>query len=145
MNFTKARKKKGIASLEVTPLVDVVFLLLIFFLLTATYVKHPNIDIKLPKASSQDVFNKTKDFAIAIKKNGDIKVENKIVSISQLKTSFKNKLAKDGPDTVVIINADKGALHGRVVQVMDLAKKNGFSKLAIAVDAPVSDEDENKK
>lgn len=135
MKFNSDKKNRAIASLEVTPLVDVVFLLLIFFLLTATYVKNPNIDIDLPKASSQELFPKDKDVTVAVKKDGTLKVENENMSLSALETYLKKRLSKTGKETVVIVKADKGARHGKVVTVMDMAKRVGYSKLAIAVDA----------
>ncbi|MBN2803982.1 MAG: biopolymer transporter ExbD [Deltaproteobacteria bacterium] len=140
MNFNPDEKSKGISTIELTPLVDVVFLLLIFFLLTATYVKNPNIDIDLPKATPQETFTKDNDLTIAIKKDGTIRYDNDSVSILKLKEIFENKIKKGGKNAVVIVKADKGSTHGRVVEVMDLAKSSGFSKLAIAVSAPVESE-----
>ncbi|MBN2340257.1 MAG: biopolymer transporter ExbD [Deltaproteobacteria bacterium] len=142
MKFTSDKKNRAIATLEVTPLVDVVFLLLIFFLLTATYVKNPNIDIDLPKASSQEMFPKDKDITVAIKKDGTMKVENEVVTLKKLETYLKKRLSKSGKAAVVIVKADKGAKHGNVVSVMDMAKRVGYSKLAIAVDAPAGGDTE---
>ncbi|MCK9522364.1 MAG: biopolymer transporter ExbD [Proteobacteria bacterium] len=138
MNFRGSRKTRTPAALEITPLVDVVFLLLIFFLLTATYTKNPNLDINLPKASPQELFNKTKDVSVGIMENGTIKYENRVVDIADLEKHLHARLREDGADAVVIIKADKGAKHGAVVEVMDVSKKVGFNKLAIAVDATSS-------
>ncbi|MBN2718657.1 MAG: biopolymer transporter ExbD [Deltaproteobacteria bacterium] len=135
MNFSTDKKNRTIATLEVTPLVDVVFLLLIFFLLTATYVKNPNIDIELPKASPQDLFPKDKDLTVVITKDGSIRVEKDALSMKQLEDYMKKRLKASGKDAVVIVRADKGARHGNVVDVMDMAKRIGFGKLAIAVNA----------
>ncbi len=120
--------------LEITPLVDIVFLLLIFFLLTATYVKNPNLDISLPKASLNQVTSHKKDLAIAVKADGEIRYENKDISIEQLEGILRAEYAEN-EDAIIVIRADKEARHGRVVEVMDLGKKIGFAKLAIAIQA----------
>ena len=133
MNFSTRKKNRAIATLEVTPLVDVVFLLLIFFLLTATYVKNPNIDIDLPKASPQELFPKDKDVTVAVKKDGTIRVDKETYTMKALEKYLREQLKKSGKNAVVIVNADKGARHGRVVSIMDLAKKVGYGRLAIAV------------
>ncbi|MBN2527361.1 MAG: biopolymer transporter ExbD [Deltaproteobacteria bacterium] len=136
MNFSTGKKNRAIGALEVTPLVDVVFLLLIFFLLTATYVKNPNIDIDLPKASSQELFPKNKDVTIAVKRDGTVKVDKDTVTMKELESYLKNRLKKSGKEAVVIVKADKGARHGKVVSIMDMAKRVGYSRLAIAVNTP---------
>jgi len=132
MNFTSNRKTKGIGALEVTTLVDIVFLLLIFFLLTATYVKNPNLDINLPKASSNQTTSHQKELTVAIKKDGEIRYENEQISMEKLNGILSARFSED-KSTIVVVRADEGAKHGRVVQVMDAAKKVGFEKLAIAI------------
>ncbi len=134
MNFRSKSGSKGIAALEITPLVDIVFLLLIFFLLTATYVQNPNLDISLPKASVDQVTNHQKDFTIAIKEDGELRYNNVVVSLERLEGILTSEYAQ-GEDSVVVVRADEGARHGRVVEVMDLAKRIGFGKLAIAIKA----------
>jgi len=134
MDFRGNRQAKRTVALEITPLVDVVFLLLIFFLLTATYVKNPNLDISLPKASLSQVTSHNKDIAIAIKKDGEVRYENQEVSLDRLEGILAAAFSEN-QDAIVVIRADRDAKHGRVVEVMDLAKKIGFSKLAIAIQA----------
>ena len=135
MNFSSRKKNRAMATLEVTPLVDVVFLLLIFFLLTATYVKNPNIDIDLPKASPQEQFPKNKDVTVAIREDGTVRVEKDTLTMQELEKYLKDRLKQSGKDAVVIVKADKGTRHGKVVSIMDMAKRVGYGKLAIAVDS----------
>ena len=134
MNFGRDRSRRGIMALEITPLVDVVFLLLIFFLLTATYVKNPNLDITLPKASIDQVTSKQRDVSIAVTEDGDVRYEGKVVSMDRLEGILRAEYSED-EDSIVVIRADKESRHGRVVEVMDLAKKVGFGRLAIAIQA----------
>jgi biopolymer transport protein ExbD len=134
MNFRSERKSRHTVVLEVTPLVDIVFLLLIFFLLTATYVKNPYLDINLPQASLNKVTNHKKDIDIGISDDGEVRYDNKNVSIEQLEGILRAEYAANA-EAVVVIRADKSSKHGRVVDVMDLAKRIGFEKLAIAIQA----------
>lgn len=134
MNFRRERRSRGIMALEVTPLVDIVFLLLIFFLLTATYVKNPNLDINLPKASINQVTSHKRDITIAIRKDGELRYENQEVAPEKLEGILRAEFAED-QESIVVIRADEGTRHGRVVEVMDLAKRVGFAKLAIAIRA----------
>ncbi len=134
MNFRGGRKARGTVVLEVTPLVDIVFLLLIFFLLTATYVKNPNLDISLPKASLDQVTSHKKDISIAVKQDGEVRYDHKDISMKQLEGILLAEYSEN-EDAIIVIRADKKSQHGRVVEVMDLAKKIGFSKLAIAIQA----------
>jgi biopolymer transport protein ExbD len=134
MKFRKEKKARGTVVLEVTPLVDIVFLLLIFFLLTATYVKNPSLDISLPNASINQAANHKKELSIAIKADGDIRYENEKVSLERLEGILRAQYSEN-KDAIIVIQADKKSQHGSVVTVMDLSKKIGFAKLAIAVQA----------
>lgn len=134
MNFRNNRNNRNMVVLEVTPLVDIVFLLLIFFLLTATYVKNPYLDINLPEASLNKVANHKKDIDIGVAEDGELKFNNENVSIDKLESLLRAEYAENA-EAVVVIRADKASTHGRVVDVMDLAKRIGFNKLAIAIQA----------
>lgn len=134
MNFTAHRKSKSTAVLDITPMVDIIFQLLIFFLLTATYVKNPHLDINLPQASLNKSADNKKDIEIGVKDNGDIRYDNKNITMEQLEGILRSEYADDAA-AIIVIRADKSSTHGRVVDVMDLAKHIGFEKLAIAVRA----------
>ena len=134
MKFSTERKFRGTVVLEVTPLVDIVFLLLIFFLLTATYVKNPHLDINLPEASVNQVSNPKKDIDVIIREDGELRYDSKDVSIDQLEGILRAEYANSN-DTIIVVRADEGAKHGKDVDVMDLAKRIGFNKLAIAIQA----------
>lgn len=134
MKFQRERGSRIIAALEITPLVDIVFLLLIFFLLTATYVKNPNLDINLPKASINQVTSRERDITIGITKKGELRYDAQEISIQKLEGILRAAYA-DRSESIVVIKADDGARHGRVVEVMDLAKRVGFARLAIATQA----------
>lgn len=135
MNFHSKHtvSKKTQAVIEVTPLVDIVFQLLIFFLLTATFVKNPNFDVNLPDVSSKLTSNVKEDVRIVILKSGKIKYDNKVVNKNQLKEILQERFKSD-PTSIVLIQADKDTVHGNVVDIMGMAKDAGFSRLGIAVE-----------
>lgn len=135
MNFRNKISAPGRTQvvIEVTPIVDIVFQLLIFFLLTATYVKNPNFDINLPEASSKLTSNVKEDIRVVILKDGKMKYDNKFISPNQLREVFQERFKQD-PSSIVLIQADRETKHGKVVEVMDMAKMAGFSRLGIAVE-----------
>ncbi len=134
MNFSPSSRlgRRGQLVLELTPLVDVIFQLLIFFLLTATFVKNPNFEINLPKASSKLTTNVKKDLTVVVTSDGRYKYESEEVDDEELETIFEKEF-ENNPSAIILIRADTDSRHGKVVEVMDLAKKVGFTRLGIAV------------
>ncbi|MCK5540028.1 MAG: biopolymer transporter ExbD [Deltaproteobacteria bacterium] len=118
--------------LDMTPLVDVVFLLLIFFMLSTSLSVNPGIKIDLPKASAEQVKKKKITLRVAIEAGGRIFLEGKKLSLAQLREKFQAVDKKQRDDALVVIEADKKVYHGLVVKVMDAAKSAGLNKLAIA-------------
>jgi len=125
------RNDQGDTRIDLTPLVDTVFLLLIFFMLSSAFVITPGIKVELPKAAYERVFREKKEIRVSITRENRIYVDRKRVNLKELEKIFRER-AKKAPQTMVIIRADSRALHGKVVEVMDLAKSAGLSKLAIA-------------
>jgi biopolymer transport protein ExbD/biopolymer transport protein TolR len=119
--------------IDMTPMVDVVFLLLIFFMISTTFVESPGISIKLPEASSQTVDREPKEIKIYLSSAGDIFYKNKKISIDE----FRELLAEHqsaADQTTILLLADQESRHGKVVTLMDLARDAGFVKLAIATE-----------
>lgn len=133
MNFSPTKGRGNGPVLEVTPLVDVVFLLLIFFLLTATFVRNPNIPIRLPQASVNQVTPQKRDFKVGITTEGEISYNGKNVTIARLRREMA-KVHTENPESMVLIQADRQSRHGRVVEVMDMAKQVGFERIGIAIE-----------
>jgi biopolymer transport protein ExbD len=119
--------------LDMTPMVDVVFLLLIFFMISTTFVESPGISIKLPESSSQTIDREPKELKVYLSQEGDIYHGEKKISIDD----FRGLLAEhqaDAKQTTVLLLADQESRHGKVVILMDLARDAGFTKLAIATE-----------
>ncbi len=129
MRFTQ-KKGSGRGGIDLAPIVDVVFNLLIFFALTLNFAISSGIKVNLPKATGEIV--EIKDVNIHIDKNGKVYFNDvPMRSANSLKREFQKIPNKD---TLVIIRADSEAMHGPVVSTMDLAKTQGFSKIAIGVE-----------
>jgi biopolymer transport protein ExbD len=125
------RKKRISTPPDITPMIDVVFLLLIFFMLSTTFIIHPGITITLPKSSAEEIKKEKEEIEVTISENGMIYIKEKEVTDEELKSIFA-EAASSSMESVVIINADEKAKHGRVVLVMDSAKESGITKLAVA-------------
>lgn len=133
MRFKPLKKSKSSAgsTLDLTPIVDVVFNLLIFFALSLNFAATSGgINVKLPSASSAEPV-KTEQVTINMTQDGKLFYNDKTTDIDGLKEKLKEVKDKD---SIVIIRADDSVPHGKVVQVMDIAKSEGLSKLAIAVE-----------
>ena len=119
--------------LDVTPLVDCVFLLLIFFMLSSTLISISGIKVNLPESSAEKIEKEKKEIKISITKDGKIYLNKKETNLKKLASKLK-EMHITNRNGVVIIHADKMVSHGRVVEVMDIAKTAGFNKLAIATE-----------
>lgn len=130
MNFRQKNHREA-STLDMTPLVDVVFNLLIFFMLSTTFVTTPGIKINLPEASSKELKVQEKEVRIALTRKGKIYLNRKLVTLDDVRKTLKQK-ARINPKMLVIIQADEQVTHGKVVQIMDIAKTAGLNRLAIA-------------
>lgn len=131
MKFKESSKDKGL-EINLTPLIDVVFLLLIFFMVSTTFVYTNSLKVNLPKAKGESVETQ-KNVNVSITKTGGLLVNGKEVSKIAFKSKIKN-LYSENPNATVIIQADKDSKHGDVVFVMDESKKAGFDRFAIAAE-----------
>jgi biopolymer transport protein ExbD len=133
MNFRSDKRRSRVEVIvDITPLIDVVFLLLIFFMITTTFATNaPGIEVELPKAAHADSRLQPKDIVIAINEAGEIVYENRAVTLVELSALLESKHV-EMPQGTVIVQADQQVFHGLVVKVMDAAKSAGFEKLAIA-------------
>jgi biopolymer transport protein ExbD len=125
-----SRRKGGQAVVELTPLIDIVFQLLIFFLLTATFQNNPSFKVKLPKAKNQDVSQEPKAVTVVIGQDGTFEVDGKVVDSRELEMRLC-VAAQEDPTTGVNVKADAESQMQYAVQVMDLAKTCGMEKLGI--------------
>jgi len=126
------RDRKPAVVLELTPLIDCIFQLLIFFLLTASFITTPNLGVELPKASAKASTTQQRDLIVVVTRKGEIQYEGSNVSFDQLLKRLQG-VYKERPGARVLIQADRKAYHGEVVKVMDVAKSIGFRRLGVAI------------
>jgi biopolymer transport protein ExbD len=121
-----------ISGINVTPLVDITLVLLIIFMVTATYIVREAIEVDLPRAAhAGEAIGTT--LAVVLTRDGSIYLDGVRRSEQDLVTRTREAVARDR-DTRAIISADKGSLHGAVVHVIDLVKGEGVSRFAINIE-----------
>ena len=126
------RRRGIIAEINVTPLVDIMLVLLIIFMLTAHLIAKQAIEVELPRASQATTLKPT-TLAVTLTRDGSIYLNDKTVTPDALRSSVSAAVAKD-PKVQVVISGDKAVSHGRVVWVLDLVKSLGVTSFAIQID-----------
>jgi biopolymer transport protein ExbD len=129
MRFRDQRKRSD-HLLDITPIVDTVFNLLIFFALSLNFISTPGIQVNLPQSSAQELVKDKQDVRVIVRRSGEIFVGEARVNAQGLAELFR-KTAEASRDTQILIQADEQVSHGKVVEVMDLARRAGLHRLAI--------------
>lgn len=120
------------AEIDMTPMLDIVFIMLIFFIVTTSFVKEAGIDVNRPKAE-QATQKQSANIFIAVSANGEIWMDKRMVDVERVAANIEKMLAEQ-PTDMVVIQADKEARHGLVVKVMDQIKSAGIDKISIAAE-----------
>lgn len=121
-----------IAEINIVPLVDIVLVVLIIFMVAAPLVMQPKIDISLPKSSSTDIDKSKKPMKITVGKQGEIFVNNREMSLADLKNESASEVAKN-PEVSAILVADKGVTLEMVTDIIDTVKSQGLKKVAFSI------------
>jgi biopolymer transport protein ExbD len=129
MKFKQTKLKLLPLRLNFTPLVDVVFQLIIFITLSSTFVMQPGIKVNLPATITSEA-QLEKEIVISITEQGVIYLRDKPVDIIDLPGELRKAITYS--NKILIIKADKATRHGLVVKVMDIGKMLGIEKLAVA-------------
>jgi len=124
-------RAKTIAAINVTPLVDVVLVLLVILMVASTYIVAQTLKVQLPRAKSTDG-TAEKPTKVEILKNGSLRWNEEAIPESELAGKLKDAVEADA-DMSLVVSADKEVMHGHVVHVLDLAKLAGVTKFAINV------------
>src|SRR5882757_9298885 len=127
-----ARRRGIIAEINVTPLVDIMLVLLIIFMLTAHLIAKQAIEVELPRAAQATALPPT-TIAVTLTRDGALYLNEKPVTPEGLRAAVAAAVAKDAK-TQVIIAGDKAVSHGRVVWVLDVVKSLGVASFAIQID-----------
>ena len=122
-----SRDKSVRPDLNITPLIDVVLMLLIFFMISTSFIFQPGIMIKLPKATQSDTTT-PRGAQVMITAEGDVYFERIRSTLDEL----REQMLKHSDKSLLLIKADQNVPHGTVVQAMNHAKAAGFQRIAIA-------------
>ena len=126
------RKRGIVAEINVTPLVDIMLVLLIIFMLTAHLIAKQAIEVDLPKASQSSAAPPT-TIAVTLTRDGGLYLNGQAVAPDALRSAVKDAVAKD-PKTQALVSGDKSVSHGRVIWVLDTIKAAGITSFAIQID-----------
>ncbi len=129
MRFRKPREDE--IRLSIAPLIDIVFLLLIFFMVTSHFDVASGVRISLPKVAKRILNQEKNRITLVIDKSGQTYIEGEKVDMKALKERLKG-LVREQRIFQVVIQADKDVRHGTVVQIMDFAKTAGAHSIVIA-------------
>jgi len=117
---------------NLTPMLDVVFIMLIFFIVTASFVKESGIDVSRPDAATAERKERG-NILVAISENGQIWMDKRQIDPRALRANIE-RLHAENPQGAVVIQADKMARSGLLVKVMDAARLAGVSNVSIAAE-----------
>lgn len=136
MKFPRQRVEE--VNVNLTPLIDVVFLLLIFFMVSTTFTKETHLNVDLPEASGESVVKEQEVLEILITDEGHYSVNGKPLVNTQAKTLRRalQELAGEKRDMPLVITADAKTPHQAVVTAMNVSGQLGFSKLSITTQEP---------
>ncbi|MCA9666806.1 MAG: biopolymer transporter ExbD [Myxococcales bacterium] len=124
-----------ITEINVTPLVDIMLVLLIIFMVTASYIVRDSIDVKLPEAATGEK-QKVSILAVTIDADGKLRLNGKAADENAIRRFIREESKRSKKKMEAVIAADKRVSHGQVVRVIDLVRAEGIYKFAINVLKP---------
>ena len=130
----RQRHDEGSAGINITPMLDIVFIMLIFFIVTTSFVKEIAIDVSRPSSEPQEEQKISEVIAVRITATGDIVIGGRVIDIRAVRASIEGQLAaRPGAGVVVIANRSSDA--GLLVRVIDQARMAGAGKVSLAAEA----------
>jgi biopolymer transport protein ExbD len=119
---------------DLTPMIDIVFIMLILFIVTASFVKEAGIEVNRPGAVTAERKEKA-SILIAIAENGEIWIDKRSVDVRAVRANIE-RLRAENPQGAVVIQADKNSKNGLLVKVMDVARLAGVENVSLAAEIP---------
>ena len=123
-------RKSRNAEINMAPLIDMVFILLIFFLVTTSFVRESGVEVKRPIASTADAQEKT-TLIVAVTEEGMIYIDEKLIDIRSVR-SVMERFKVENPKGNVVITADRYSLFGVSIEVLDEVRAAGISNVVVA-------------
>jgi len=133
MNFRPQKKGRGLI-INITTLIDVMFLLLIFFMVTSTFKNQPAINLVLPRSATATETVDTPS-VLYLTSGGEVYLNDTLVDESRL-AELLGQLRTSSSEDRMVLRADESASHGRVVELIDTIKQSGFSRVSLSARGP---------
>ena len=125
-----------ITDINITPFVDIILVVLIIFMVTATYIVSPSIKVNLPEAATGEP-TETSSLGLTLTEAGELLLDGEPIEEAALRAFIGEEIARADGDVTCLIAADEGVDHGRVVWLIALVKQEGVKKFAINIDPAV--------
>jgi biopolymer transport protein ExbD len=119
--------------IDIAPLVDVVFLLVIFFAVSTTFLETSGLKLELPR-STATAEREVREIAVLLAADGALAFEGEPVTTDRLRTLLEERL-NEAERKIVVLRADTGTPHGKVVEIMDLIRSSGAEGMTVATRA----------
>ncbi len=134
MAFTNQDPDEPITQINVVPLVDIMLVLLIIFMLTASFISTPSVPVQLPKSYTSDP-TLPRSFSIVVNTKNEVFFQGKKIDPSQLTGDLKDA-ATTNPILRVVLSADAEVTHGKVIEILDQVRQAGVTQVALGVEKP---------
>jgi biopolymer transport protein ExbD len=131
MKLSEMVGQKSGPVIDMTPMIDIVFNLLLFFLLSSSYVQHSSLEVKLPQ-STQSRELEGEAVVVDLTRDDRIFFNGKLVTLDELRAAMVTAYPEPGSDKPLLIRADAQAMHGRVIAILDIARAQKVKALNIA-------------
>ena len=120
------------STIDITPMLDIVFILLIFFIVTTTFIKETGVEVNRPNASTA-VADERGNILIAITENNEIYIDKRLIDLRAVRANVE-RLKAENPEGSVIIQADQNSKTGLLVETMDQVRLAGVQNVSIAAE-----------
>jgi len=134
MAFHPQDSEEAITQINVVPLVDIMLVLLVIFMLTANFISTPSVPVSLPKALTSNP-TAPESQAVVLTAQGTLYFQDRAVERGKFVDVLQQAVARK-PDLRIVLSADASVTHGKVVEVLDLIRMAGVSKVALGVTKP---------
>ncbi|MEZ9231460.1 ExbD/TolR family protein [Vibrio amylolyticus] len=132
MRLGRRQSKQEDAQIDMTSMLDIVFIMLIFFIVTSSFVRESGVEVNRPQASNV-MSQKDAGIFVAITSANDIFIDKRLIDVERVQATLEHLLLEK-PEASLVIQADEKAYNGTVVKVMDAAKGAGVVNIALAAE-----------
>ncbi len=119
-------------SIDLTPMLDVVFIMLIFFIVTASFTRETGIEVNRPDASTAES-KESASILVAVNNNGEIWIDKRRIDVRSVRANIE-RLRAENPEGAVVIQADEKATADVIIRVMDAAREAGVENVSLATE-----------